>query len=147
MWNLIFFSLYSEIKCSEASKVHQSPVTAPSAKSALHNSSSEDRSPERSVARASLKGDILLNSSSEDRSPERSPPKGILKSPPDASSRTLATASLQKAGEVFIAINQCCGSMTFWGWILASMPRTNGSGSWIRILLYSSLTFKMSAKN
>jgi hypothetical protein len=37
------------------------------------------------------------------------------------------------------------------GWIriLGSMPLTNGSGSgsWIRILLYSSLTFKMSAKN
>jgi hypothetical protein len=28
-----------------------------------------------------------------------------------------------------------------------SMPLTNGSGSWIRILLFSSLTFKMPAKN
>ncbi len=35
------------------------------------------------------------------------------------------------------------------GWIriLGSMPLTNGSGSWIRILLFSSLTFKMPAKN
>ncbi len=35
------------------------------------------------------------------------------------------------------------------GWIRGSMPLTNGSGSgsWIRILLFSSLTFKMPAKN
>jgi hypothetical protein len=35
------------------------------------------------------------------------------------------------------------------GWIRirGSMPHTNGSGSWIRILLFSSLTFKMPAKN
>jgi hypothetical protein len=35
------------------------------------------------------------------------------------------------------------------GWIriLGSMLLTNGSGSWIRILLFSSLTFKMPAKN
>jgi hypothetical protein len=39
-----------------------------------------------------------------------------------------------------ITLNQCCGSMTFWG---GSEP---GSGSWIRILLFSSLTFKMPAK-
>ncbi len=31
--------------------------------------------------------------------------------------------------------------------ILRSMLLTNGSGSWIRILLFSSLTFKMAAKN
>jgi hypothetical protein len=33
------------------------------------------------------------------------------------------------------------------GWIriLVSMPLTNGSGSWIRILLFASLTFKMPA--
>ncbi len=31
--------------------------------------------------------------------------------------------------------------------IRGSMPLTNGSGSWIRILLFSSLTFKMQAKN
>jgi hypothetical protein len=43
--------------------------------------------------------------------------------------------------------------MTFWGGsgirIRGSMPLTNGSGSgsWIRILLFSSLTFKMPAKN
>ncbi len=46
---------------------------------------------------------------------------------------------------------QCCGSMTFWEWIRirGSMPLTNGSGfaSWIRILLFSSLTFKMPAEN
>jgi hypothetical protein len=30
--------------------------------------------------------------------------------------------------------------------IRGSMPLTNGSGSWIRILLFSSLTFKMPAK-
>ncbi len=38
-----------------------------------------------------------------------------------------------------------------WIWIRirirGSMPLTNGSGSWIRILLFSSLTFKMPAKN
>ncbi len=37
------------------------------------------------------------------------------------------------------------------GWIRIRirgfMPLTNGSGSWIRILLFSSLTFKMPAKN
>ncbi len=37
-----------------------------------------------------------------------------------------------------------------WMWIQirirGSMPVTNGSGSWIRILLFSSLTFKMPAK-
>ncbi len=35
------------------------------------------------------------------------------------------------------------------GWIRirGSMPLTNVSGSWIRILLFSSLTFKMPAKN
>ncbi len=37
------------------------------------------------------------------------------------------------------------------GWIRirirGSMPLTNGFGSWIRILLFSSLTFKMLAKN
>ena len=35
------------------------------------------------------------------------------------------------------------------GWIRisGSMPLTNGSGSWIRILLFLSLTFKMPAKN
>jgi hypothetical protein len=37
-----------------------------------------------------------------------------------------------------IILLQCCGSMTFWGWIRiririrGSMPLTNGSGSWIR---------------
>jgi hypothetical protein len=38
--------------------------------------------------------------------------------------------------------------MTFWGGS-GSMPLTNGSesGSWIRTLLFSSLTFKMPAKN
>ncbi len=62
-----------------------------------------------------------------------------------------------------------CGSMTFWHgsgsvdpylwpvfrihdilvWIRirGSMPLTNGSGSWIWILLFSSLTFKIPAKN
>jgi hypothetical protein len=48
---------------------------------------------------------------------------------------------------------QCCGSMTFWGgsgstdpclWLMDPDP---GSRSWIRILLFSSLTFKMPAKN
>ncbi len=34
-----------------------------------------------------------------------------------------------------------------WIRIRESMPLTNGSGSWIRILLFSSLTFKMPAKN
>jgi hypothetical protein len=34
-----------------------------------------------------------------------------------------------------------------WIRIRGSMPLTNGSGSWIRILLFSSLTFKMPAKN
>ena len=35
-----------------------------------------------------------------------------------------------------------------WMWIRirGSMPVTNGSGSWIRILLFSSLTFMMPAK-
>jgi len=33
-----------------------------------------------------------------------------------------------------------------WIRIRGSMPLTNGSGSWIRILLFSSLTFKMPAK-
>jgi hypothetical protein len=46
--------------------------------------------------------------------------------------------------------NQCCGSMTFWGGS-GSMPLTNGfgsgSGSWFRILIFSSLTYKMPAKN
>ncbi len=42
--------------------------------------------------------------------------------------------------------SQCCGSMSFWGGS-GSAPLTNGSGSWIQILLYSSLTFKMPAKN
>jgi hypothetical protein len=44
--------------------------------------------------------------------------------------------------------------MTFWGGSgsgSADMPLTSGSGfgsrSWIRILLFSSLTFKMPAKN
>jgi hypothetical protein len=32
-------------------------------------------------------------------------------------------------------------------WIHGSMPLTIGSGSWIRILLFSSLTFNMPAKN
>ncbi len=67
------------------------------------------------------------------------------------------------------AIYQCWGSVTFmcgswspypylwpvfrihdifvWIRIRGSMPLTNGSGSWIRILLFSSLTFKMPAKN
>ena len=31
--------------------------------------------------------------------------------------------------------------------IRGSMPQTNGSGSWIRIILFSSLTFKMPGKN
>ncbi len=63
------------------------------------------------------------------------------------------------------AQKQCCGSMTFWGgsgsadpclWLMdprirtrirGSVPLTNGSVSWIRILLFSSLTFKTPAKN
>jgi hypothetical protein len=36
-------------------------------------------------------------------------------------------------------MQHCCGSMTFWC--------ASGSGSWIRILLFSSLTFKMTTKN
>jgi hypothetical protein len=58
-------------------------------------------------------------------------------------------------------LQQCSGSMKFWGgsgspriheilgWIriLGSKLLTNGSGSWIRILLFMSLTFKMPAKN
>ncbi len=55
--------------------------------------------------------------------------------------------------------NQCFGSMKFWGgsgsgsgsadpclWLVDPDPGS-GSGSWIRILLFSSLTFKMPAKN
>jgi hypothetical protein len=49
---------------------------------------------------------------------------------------------------------QCSGSMTFWSGSdpdpdRRSVPLTNGSGSgsWIRILLFSSLTFKMPTKN
>ncbi len=40
-----------------------------------------------------------------------------------------------------VHFDQCCGSMTFWG------GSGSVSGSWIRILLFSSLTFKMPAKN
>ena len=48
---------------------------------------------------------------------------------------------------------QCCGFDDILGWIRirirGAMPMTNGSGSgsWIRILLFSSLIFKMPAKN
>jgi hypothetical protein len=56
--------------------------------------------------------------------------------------------------QIIISFKQCSGSMTLW-WIRirGSMPLTNGSGSgfgfgsWIQILLFSSLTFKMPAKN
>jgi hypothetical protein len=40
---------------------------------------------------------------------------------------------------------QCCGSMTFWGGFGSGFG--SGSGSWIRILQFSSLAFKMPAKN
>jgi len=68
-------------------------------KSSLLNSSSEDRSPERSPPKGILKGGIL-KSSSEDRSPERSPPKGILKSPQDGRSRSVVPAPSKKAGRI-----------------------------------------------
>ncbi len=48
--------------------------------------------------------------------------------------------------------DQCCGSMTFWcGFGSGSASAdpsllTNGSGSWIRTLLFSSLTFKIPTK-
>jgi len=71
------------------------------------------------------------------------------------------TATKERVEKTFVfkPFFQCCGSMTFWGliWIRIrhrrSMPLTDGSGfgfgsgSWIRILLFASLTFKMQAKN
>jgi hypothetical protein len=63
----------------------------------------------------------------------------------------ILTPRFTQDGGGFYGFDQCCGSMTFWGWIRirGSMPLTNGSGSgsWIRILLLSSLTFKMPTKN
>jgi hypothetical protein len=55
-------------------------------------------------------------------------------------------------GKIKKPSHQCCGYMKFWGGSGSADASANGSGSgfrsrsWIRILLFSSLTFKMPAK-
>ncbi len=45
---------------------------------------------------------------------------------------------------VLCYLNQCCGSLTFW---VDPDPRIHAFAKWIRILLFSSLVFKMPVKN
>jgi hypothetical protein len=61
---------------------------------------------------------------------------------PSGSSHALSNG--QVGAKFCCGREQCCGSMTFW---CGSMPLTNGSGSWIQILLFSLLTFKMPTKS